>query len=394
MSPRHVAVGAAALLGVIALVPLLPRSQTPPPALTPSVRGSAGPGAPAGGPGQARPTPRMRAEIERVVAAGRAFTSGPTPRPAELARHVRCADLAGQRYCLRLGWTTATQAEVRARVARAARSAATSTPGREATGDLDLVAALRRAGAQPPGVRAREERAELTAAARSVTKVWLLRHDVQGVPLPAALRARYPGLAAGARAAKSIADYPRSATVLRTERVREQFRSYWCGPATMQMIAWGWGNNLRSQAYWARKLGTTTSGTGIVRIVRVINRYTGWDREDRAGTYVAFDIGDLAFWQWVKLTMRQVVDRRSPLVYHPVLLKRFYPYLDDDASGHFQVGRGYDKNGDRPTLVSFFEPWNQQRFDPSEPYIDRVQWRMAYKSYRANKVHFQHNIGV
>ena len=47
--------------------------------------------------------------------------------------------------------------------------------------------------------------------------------------------------------------------------------------------------------------------------------------------------------------MRHVVDYRAPLVLHPILLKRYYPYLDDDASGHFQVGRGYDKNGDRPT---------------------------------------------
>ena len=41
--------------------------------------------------------------------------------------------------------------------------------------------------------------------------------------------------------------------------------------------------------------------------------------------------------------MRHIVDYRSPLVLHPVLLKRYYPYLDDDASGHFQVGRGYNK---------------------------------------------------
>ena len=63
-------------------------------------------------------------------------------------------------------------------------------------------------------------------------------------------------------------------------------------------------------------------------------------------------------------------------------------------SGHFQAGRGYDKRGKKPDLVSYFEPWNQQRFDPSEPYIDRVQWRLGYRSYRANEAHFQHNIGV
>jgi hypothetical protein len=92
--------------------------------------------------------------------------------------------------------------------------------------------------------------------------------------------------------------------------------------------------------------------------------------------------------------MRHIVDYKAPVVLHPILLKKYYPYLDDDASGHFQVGRGYDKRGRKPLALGYFEPWNQQRFDPSEPYIDRVQWRTAYKSFRANQDHFQHNIGV
>jgi hypothetical protein len=82
------------------------------------------------------------------------------------------------------------------------------------------------------------------------------------------------------------------------------------------------------------------------------------------------------------------------VVLHPVLLTQFYPYLDHDGSGHFQVGRGYEKRGHKPPLLGYFEPWNQQRFHPDEPYISRVQWRNAYKSYRANEAHFQHNLGV
>ena len=92
--------------------------------------------------------------------------------------------------------------------------------------------------------------------------------------------------------------------------------------------------------------------------------------------------------------MRHVYDYKAPLILHPILLKQFYPYLDDDGSGHFQVGRGYRKNGDKMNLIGFFEPWNQQRFDPSEPYISRVQWRSAYRSYRGNEAHSMHNIGV
>jgi hypothetical protein len=176
--------------------------------------------------------------------------------------------------------------------------------------------------------------------------------------------------------------------------VAEQVRTYWCGPTTMQMIAWSWKKVDKGQAHWADRLGTTTSGTAITDMVRVVNRSTGYDNESRAGTYIVLDISDWSFGKWTLLNMRHIVDYRAPLVLHPVLLKRYYPYLDDDASGHFQVGRGYDKNGDRPLKIGYFEPWNQPRFDPSEPYIARVQWRSAYRSYRANQAHFQHNIGV
>jgi hypothetical protein len=189
-------------------------------------------------------------------------------------------------------------------------------------------------------------------------------------------------------------DYPQRATVLRKRRTSEQVRTYWCGPATMQMIAWGWSGDRRRQRHWARRLGTTTSGSAITDMVRVVNRATGYDRESRAGRYIVLDISRWRYRKWMLLQMRHVKDYRAPLVLHPILLKRFYPYLDDDASGHFQVGRGYDKNGSRPGSIGYFEPWNQQRFDPSEPYIKRVQWRRAYKSYRANQAHPHQNIGV
>ena len=77
--------------------------------------------------------------------------------------------------------------------------------------------------------------------------------------------------------------------------------------------------------------------------------------------------------------MRHIHDYRAPVVLHPILLKKYFPYLDDDASGHYQVGRGYNKRGVRAEPIGYFEPWNQQRFDPSEPFISRVQWRSAYK---------------
>ncbi len=129
-------------------------------------------------------------------------------------------------------------------------------------------------------------------------------------------------------------------------------------------------------------------------MVDVVNRYTGWDKAAYAGPYITLDIGDWSFHKWMLLMARHIVDYRAPVILHPVLLTQFYPYLDHDGSGHFQVGRGYKKRDGKTPLLGYFEPWNQQRFHPDEPFIDRVQWRNAFKSYRANEAHFQHNVGV
>lgn len=394
---RKIAIGA--FVALLAATPFIPRGSDTNSALRPSGEPEAAqPAAP--GPGAV--TGAMRREIDRVVSAGQRL-GGVSARlsPTQLASDlVRCAEFDGQRYCLHTGWTTSTQADVRARVATATRSLARRTAAVETTGDLDLAATLRRAAALSPTERAASERAELTAAARSVAKVWMLRHEIQGVPLPAGFGQAHPEAGLSARTSststrtKTAGDYPERSRVLRPREVAEQTRTYWCGPTTMQMITWGWQNVRKSQGHWARRLGTTTSGTAITDMVRVVNQSTGYDRESRAGTYITLDISDWSFRKWALLNMRHIVDYRAPLVLHPILLKRYYPYLDDDASGHFQVGRGYDKNGSGPLKVGYFEPWNQQRFDPSEPYIGRVQWRDAYRSYRANEAHFQHNIGV
>ncbi|MDN4173393.1 hypothetical protein QWY28_10595 [Nocardioides sp. SOB77] len=409
VNARTAAVGALVLL--LAAAPFVPRGDDEPDgALVPSGDGS--PLAASATAGAGRLTPELAAEVDRVVAAGRAagrVGPGAARRApgAVAADLVRCADLEGQRYCLGAGWTTATEDEVRARVATAARTATARSRPVERTGDLDAAAALARAASLSPAERARREREELTMAARSVAKVWLLRHEVEGVPLPAGFLEAHPearatvadaaahtSARASTTARKRQRDYPGRRVVLDPDQVAEQTRTYWCGPGAMQMIAWGWKGKDRGQAHWADKLRTTTDGTSVWDMVRVVNDHTGWDRKAHAGPYVVLDIADYSFNKWMLLQMRHLADYRAPVVLHPVLHRKYFPYLDDDASGHFQVGRGYSKRGDRPSAISFFEPWNQQRFDPSEPFIDRVQWRNAYKSYRANKAHFQHNIGV
>lgn len=329
-------------------------------------------------------TPELQAEIDRVVPA-----DGSAPVGAAGADATRCAVFEGERYCLGFGWTTASEADVTTNLAEAAEAAdaadrRTEASQPEATGDLDASAALQRRRLMTQEERTLTDRRELTAAARSVDKVRELRAEVEEGELADGTRAR-PGRAR---------DYPRRSSIMKAARVREQRRWYWCGPATAQAIAWGWRRYRQPQRLWAERLGTTRGGSAITDVVRVVNARTGYDRRKHAGPYVVLDVSGWSFRQWYLLMMRHIEDYRAPVVLHPVLEKRFFPYLDDDASGHFQVGRGYDRNPGGEKLLGYFEPWNQQRFDPSEPFIARNQWQSAYQQYRANLAHPQHNVGV
>jgi hypothetical protein len=375
--------------------------------------------------GYGRITPAYRHSIDRALAAGPGVAArvSPTSAPRDLVDDlVRCAVFEGQRYCLDTGWTQRSQAQVQARTtALVERQAARPATTTQATGDLSALASLRQQARMDPSARSAAERDELMQAARSVAKVWLLRHQIQGVPLPPHFFARHPEAQAAAdpvpgtttsrggtttsvaapapapvaaRKVKHWRAYPRKGVVLDPKDVSAQRLTYWCGPTSMQMITWGWSGHRRTQQHWASELGTTTSGSSITSMVHVVNRDTGWDKPSYAGPYIVLDIAHWSFHQWKLLMARHIVDYRAPVVLHPVLLTQFYPYLDHDGSGHFQVGRGYKKRDGKAPLLGYFEPWNQQRFHPDEPYISRVQWRNAYKSYRANEAHFQHNVGV
>ncbi len=384
---RHpVAIAAAALALTLGAVPFLPDGGDDEASIAPTAEttATAGPGA-----GRGRVTRAMRAEIDRVVAEG-AVLDRTQGRTALARASVRCATFDGQRYCLGFGWTN------QSREALAARLLDRPSFGRETTGDLDADGIIARSTRRSEAGRAEAERAELTLAAESVGKVWMLRHEIQGVALPDDFAARHPEMATpGTESRGGFGEsYPKRSKILTSNVARAQNQTYWCGPATMQAIGWGSSRQRKNQSYWARRLGTTTDGTAITDMVRVINNQTDYDARDKAGPYVVLDISDFTFKQWYRLMMRHVHDYRAPVVLHPVLLKQYYPYLDDDASGHFQVGRGFDQNRGGNPQIGYFEPWDQSRFDPSEPAIGRVQWRNAYRSYRANLAHFQHNVGV
>ena len=383
---RHpVTIAAAALALTLGAVPFLPDGDDPQGEIAPSSESVSTPHAA----GRGEVTAEMRAEIDRVLAEGASLDRA-QGRTALARSAVRCATFEGQRYCLGFGWTNQSREDLAARLE-------TGPPlERESTGDLDADGLIARAQERTSTARTEAERAELTMAAQSVGKVWLLRHEIQGVPLPDDFATRHPEVAAADVQARGGfgESYPKRSKILTSKVAQAQNQTYWCGPATMQAIGWGSQGRRKNQSYWARRLGTTSAGTAITDMTRVVNNQTDYDSTEHAGPYVVLDISDFTFKQWYRLMMRHIHDYQAPVVLHPVLLRQYYPYLDDDASGHFQVGRGFDQNPDGNRQIGYFEPWDQSKFDPSEPAIGRVQWRNAYRSYRANLDHFQHNVGV
>ena len=203
-----IAVGVLALL--VAGTPFLPDDSGPAPALRPLGSGSQELQlASAAGAGEV--TDEMRAEIERVIAEGaEAAVSGRASAYDLAIASTRCATFDGQRYCLGLGWTTKSEQE--AAEGLAARPSS-SAPKPEETGDLSALAAMRQRARLSPRERAAAERAELTAAARSVAKVWLIRHEIQGVPLPDDFLERHPEAAAVSARARTRA-HPRKFRIL------------------------------------------------------------------------------------------------------------------------------------------------------------------------------------
>ena len=339
---RTIAVAAGALTLLVAGTPLLPDSDGPTPSVTPA--GESSP--PVRGGGTAAPgaiTPEMRAEIERVVAEGARTPVSARSSAYRLATtSTRCAMFEGQRYCLGLGWTMKTQQEAAAGLAAAAAPTPTRTVP-EQTGDLDPMAAMRQRAELSTKARARAERAELTAAARAVAKVWLIRHEIQGVPLPADFLEHHPEAAVAARTKPRR--HPRTFKILREKQVRPQNETYYCGPTTVQMIAWGWRIAAR-----ARRCGPTgctppPPGPGSPTWSASSTTTPARAARTRRGLHRA---------RHQRLHLQAVVAAdeeaphtyQAPVVLHPVLLKQYFPYLDDDASGHFQVGRGFEQTQD------------------------------------------------
>jgi hypothetical protein len=138
-----------------------------------------------------------------------------------------------------------------------------------------------------------------------------------------------------------------------------QEKGYWCGPAAFQSIDWADDNQRDTQASWAKDLGTTTSGTAITAMVKQTNLKTNWDLA--AGTYIVQSVAHWNAQKFFTVHQNHLGDGQpAPIIEHTQLLKRYFPYLAFNHSGHYQVGRGYDR---AKGTIAIFEVFNERRFN-------------------------------
>ena len=246
--------------------------------------------------GSSRPAARSGPDSARVTTATLVDTQ------------VRCAVFSASATASASAGPTSTQAAgPRAGGRRRGARRRAPTTASSTTGDLDLLATLRAAAAarpeparvakpsapsspRPPprsprsGCCATSSRASRCRPASSTT-----------TPRRGADRGR-----ARARSRRRRAGvYPRRAKVMtRGPRPIAQSHSWWCGPAAMQTIAWGWRHKTgEPPSRWAR----TASAPPPTAKRRHRHRAawstasTGYDSPRRAGPYVVLDISGLAY---------------------------------------------------------------------------------------------------
>jgi outer membrane biosynthesis protein TonB len=151
--------------------------------------------------------------------------------------------------------------------------------------------------------------------------------------------------------------YPASAYIMQGFQTSQE-KGYWCGPATFQSIDWADDDQKDTQASWAKDLGSTTGGTAISAMVRQTNAKTAWPKT--AGAYVVQNVKHWNAQTFFAVHQKHIAVYKAPVIEHVQLLKRYFPYLAFNHSGHYQVGRGYDMN---KGTIGIFEVFNERRFN-------------------------------
>ncbi|MEV6267072.1 C39 family peptidase [Kribbella sp. NPDC051936] len=168
-----------------------------------------------------------------------------------------------------------------------------------------------------------------------------------------------------------------------------QEKGYWCGPATFQSIDWADDNQKDTQASWAKDLGSTTSGTAISAMVKQTNLKTAWPKS--AGTYIVQNVSHWNAQTFFTVHQKHLGVYKAPVIEHVQLLKRYFPYLAFNHSGHYQVGRGYDK---AQGTIAIFEVFNERRFNSRGNVTDGPKNIPASALFNATLANSFQNIGL
>ena len=181
---------------------------------------------------------------------------------------------------------------------------------------------------------------------------------------------------------------PASAYIMKGYQTSQE-KGYWCGPATFQSIDWADDNQKDTQASWAKDLGSTTGGTSISAMVQQTNLKTSWPKS--AGPYVVQSVSTWNAQTFFAVHQKHLGVYKAPVIEHVQLLKRYFPYLAFNHSGHYQVGRGYDKkNG----TIAIFEVFNERRFNSRGNVTDGPRNIPASALFNATLANSFQNIGL
>lgn len=112
-----------------------------------------------------------------------------------------------------------------------------------------------------------------------------------------------------------------------------QQRSYWCGPATCQIIADYWGP-CPSQLHLAQHLGTTSGGTDFTRVDDVLRAFTG-----KQYWYYGGIRSESSFLSYVGYG---ITSKHYPIVADVRIFASVWPYYNFDHAGHIIPLDAYD----------------------------------------------------
>lgn len=181
---------------------------------------------------------------------------------------------------------------------------------------------------------------------------------------------------------------PASAYIMKGFQTSQE-KGYWCGPATFQSIDWADDNQKDTQASWAKDLGSTTSGTAISAMVQQTNLKTNWDKP--AGAYIVQSVSHWNAQTFFTVHQKHLGVYKAPVIEHVQLLKRYFPYLAFNHSGHYQVGRGYDR---AKGTIGIYEVFNERRFNSRGNVTDGPKNVPASALFNATLANSFQNIGL